>query len=79
MRTMEQENAGFVKVETPKDAIQILAKKRRSLGISQKQLAEFANLAPTTVGEIERSEVDPRFSNLLDLLRYCKIEIYIKP
>lgn len=68
----------LVKITSLQDAVQKLAEKRKSLGISQKQLAQFANLSTTSVGEIERAEVDVRLSNLLDLFRLCKIEVYLK-
>lgn len=58
--------------------LKVLREQRKAQKISQQKVAQFANLSTTSVGEIERGEVDPRFSNLLKILTLFGIRIYIE-
>ncbi len=50
------------------DAATIVKRIRALGGITRKELAELADLAPSTVGRIERSEMDPTWGTLSRIL-----------
>ncbi|MBP1325847.1 transcriptional regulator with XRE-family HTH domain [Leucobacter exalbidus] len=50
------------------DAAAIVKRVRALRGITRKELAELANLSPSTVGRIERGEVDPTWGTLSRIL-----------
>lgn len=50
------------------DAATIVKRIRALSGITRKELAELADLSPSTVGRIERGEVDPTWETLSRLL-----------
>jgi transcriptional regulator with XRE-family HTH domain len=56
-------------IESSKELGQLLKEIRKKQKITQRQLAEYANISVTSIGEIERGEVDVRFCHLLDLLK----------
>lgn len=56
-------------IESTKELGQILKALRKKQKITQRQLADFANISVTSIGEIERGEVDVRFGHLLKLLK----------
>lgn len=56
-------------IENTKDFGEILKKLRKSQKITQRQLADYANLSVTSIGEIERGEVDVRLGHLIRLLK----------
>ncbi len=68
-----------VEIEGIDELLAILKKHRKRIGLSQEQLGQFANLSTTSVGEIERGEVDPRFSHLLKMLKLCRLKLYVEP
>lgn len=48
---------------------------RRSVGLSQRALAERAGVPQSTIARIERGRSDPRVSTLNQLLRFCDLEL----
>ncbi|QIM17594.1 helix-turn-helix transcriptional regulator [Leucobacter coleopterorum] len=50
------------------DAATIVKRIRSTNGITRKELAELAALSPSTVGRIERGEIDPTWGTLTRLL-----------
>ena len=52
---------------------------RRRAGLTQRRLAEIAEVAQSTIARIESGEIDPRVTTLDDLLRACGEELAAVP
>jgi transcriptional regulator with XRE-family HTH domain len=58
-------------------AWQILRGVRRSLGVSQRELADIAELPQSTISRIEARRTEPRFETLCGILRSCGYSVVI--
>lgn len=58
--------------------IDILKSHRKSLRISQDELAHLVNLNRQSISNIEREVVDPQLSNILEILKVCGITITVE-
>ena len=56
-----------------------LREARRSLGLSQEELARRAGLSRLTVQKLEAGAIDPRVSTLVVLLRALELELVLGP
>lgn len=65
-----------VEISEPDQLLSLIKKNRKSKKIAQKEISTFANISLTSVGEIERGEVDVKLSNLLKILNLCGINLY---
>ena len=53
----------------------LLKERRRELGATQKDLAEFCDLSHTGIGHIERGQKDVKFGTLLKLSQFLGFKI----
>lgn len=65
-------------VQTAHDVVQVLKKHRKLLNISQAELARLVNLNRQSVSNIERFDVDPQLSNMMEMLRICGIKVVLE-
>lgn len=65
-------------VSSSKELIQTLKRHRRALDISQAEVARLVNLNRQSVSNIERFEVDPQLSNIMEMLRVCGIKMVLE-
>jgi DNA-binding XRE family transcriptional regulator len=65
-------------VQDEKEVLEIIASQRKKLGLTQLDLAKYANLARQSVSDIERGKVNPQLSNVLTMLRLCGIKIILE-
>ncbi len=56
----------------------LLKQRRKSLGMSQKDLAKFTNLSHTGIGRIELAQNDVKFETLLKLSKMLGFRIKIE-
>ena len=60
-------------------AWQILRGLRRSVGVSQRELADRAGLPQSTISRIEANRTDPRFGTLCGILSSCGYVVLVAP
>lgn len=59
--------------------IQSLKKRRKELGLTQKELGAKMGLPQGHISSIEREKTDPRLSTIVDLARYTGQELFLVP
>lgn len=57
------------------EAAEIVKRIRAQSGVTRKELAKLANLSPSTVGRIERGELDPTWGTLMKILESTGLQI----
>lgn len=55
----------------------LLRKRRKELGITQKELAKYCNLSHTGIGRVELGQNDVKFETLLKLSTFLGFEFSI--
>lgn len=69
-------------VLSSRDLIETLKLTRKELQVSQEELARLVNLNRQSISNIERGEVDPQLTNIMEMLKLCGIKVildYPKP
>ncbi len=64
-------------VLSSRDLIETLKMIRKELHISQDELARLVNLNRQSISNIERGEVDPQLTNILEMLKLCGIKVIL--
>lgn len=64
---------------TPKQIGEIIRRRRRQLGLSQKQLGDKVRLRQATISKIESGEPATRLQTWLDVLGALGLEATIRP
>ena len=57
---------------------QLLKKRRRELGITQSELAQYCNLSRSGISQIELGEKDIRFSTLIKICKILGLDLDVK-
>ena len=65
------------KIKSLKQLGEQLKARRKQLGITQKELAEFCNLSHTGIGHIERGQKDVKFGTLIKLSQFLGFTLRI--
>lgn len=52
--------------------------RRKELGMTQKELAKFANLSHTGIGKIESGSSDIKFTTLIKILNFLNLNLKIE-
>lgn len=68
----------IVKIESTKQLGESLRMRRKSLGITQIELAKFCNLSHTGIGHIERGQKDVRMDTLLKLAKFLGLKFQLE-
>ena len=68
----------LIQIESLKELGELLRKRRKELGVTQKKLAKFSNLSHTGIGRIELAQNDVKFETLLKLSKILGFKIKIE-
>ena len=65
-------------VQSEKDLSAILKRRRKELGITQKDLAKYANLSHNGISRIEMADKSARLSSLLKMSKILGFQVFLK-
>ncbi|MCK5816985.1 MAG: helix-turn-helix transcriptional regulator [Candidatus Marinimicrobia bacterium] len=63
---------------TKKELGQTIKERRRTLAISQRELADYMGLSVVTLSQIEGGKANPSFDTLNEILHYLNLEIKLE-
>ena len=63
---------------TKKELGQIIKERRRTLAISQRELADYTGLSVVTLSQIEGGKANSSFDTLNEILHYLNLEIKLE-
>ena len=64
---------------TPKQAGEALRRRRRALGMTQKDIAGKTSLRPATISGVEAGESGTQLRTLFDILTALDMELVVRP
>ncbi|MBW6458243.1 MAG: helix-turn-helix domain-containing protein [FCB group bacterium] len=57
----------------------MITKRRKVVGVTQKELALYTGISPVTLSHIEQGYGNPTFDTLNEILHYLNLSIKIEP